>query len=473
MRARRNRPLNPSWLWRWKPGLRRPVPLAGRVAGAVFLLSACVSYALVHGVRSGDPEASPVYAMQDEPPPVEAVVSAEAGPGPPPSALVRPEVSARPDSNGGPAGHLRVVTGRLPPDGTVAVALRAEGFSRRTVYEIDRSIRAVFNFRYAHEGDFFSVIEDKAGELISFEFHRGRRDVYRVERGADGELHASHVEVPLERRVVQLGGVINRSLFDSLTDLGERPDLVNDFADVFVWDFDFSSQTRPGDEFRLVFEKFYDREGFVRYGTILAARYLASSAEFTAIYFEDADGYGDYYTPEGNSVRRTFLRAPVKYSRISSRYSKSRLHPILKVKRPHLAIDYVAATGTPIWAVADGEIIFRGWSGGLGRTIKVRHNNGYVSYYGHLSRYEPALRVGTRVRQKQVIGYVGRSGLATAPHVDYRLKIRGRFVDPLKVRFPKGTPISVVGREGFSRTKSIRLAELTGANPPLVLEAGM
>ena len=203
------------------------------------------------------------------------------------------------------------------------------------------------------------------------------------------------------------------------------------------------------------------------------AEYQGSNSEFVALLFEDDDGRTDYFTPEGNSLRRTFLRAPVSYTRISSRYSKSRLHPILNVRRPHEGVDYAAPVGTPVWAVADGEVTFMGRSGGFGRLIKVRHNNGYISYYGHLSRYAKTLKVRQRVGQKQVIGFVGSTGLATAPHLDYRLRIGGRFVDPLKVKFPKGSPISGDERLRFDEVKEQRLAELRQASPSLVLEAAM
>jgi len=223
----------------------------------------------------------------------------------------------------------------------------------------------------------------------------------------------------------------------------------------------------------MVFEKYYDREGFVRYGTILASRYKSAAEEMTAIYFKDDEGYADYFTPEGNSVRRTFLRAPLQYSRISSRYSHSRLHPILKVRRPHHGLDYAAPIGTPVWAVAAGRVIHVGWNGGFGRLVKIRHDNGMVSFYGHLARFADGLRKGDRVQQKQVIGYVGSSGLSTGPHLDYRLQVGGRFVDPLKINFPKGEPIPVKSRERFLALRNIRLAELNAARPAVVLEAAM
>ena len=218
----------------------------------------------------------------------------------------------------------------------------------------------------------------------------------------------------------------------------------------------------------------FDTEGFREYGKVLAASYRSGNRELMAFYFEDADGYGDYYTPDGSSVRRTFLRAPVKYRRISSRYTKRRFHPILKRVRPHEGIDYAAPTGTPVWSVADGTVIYRGWNGGFGRLVKIRHNNGYVSFYGHLSRYGAGLKVGAKVSQRQVIGYVGSTGLSTGPHLDYRLKIAGHFVDPLRVRFPKGTGVPVTARDRFAELKQLRMAELRRDPPGMTTaQAGM
>jgi hypothetical protein len=367
---------------------------------------------------------------------------------------------------------LEVVRGRIGRGGTIAASLQELNISPAMIHRISTAMRPVFDFRRAQASDRFALVRDDQGELRSFEFRRGRRDIYRIERDGEGAMTPSHAAVPVELRVVHLGGIIDKSLFQSLVDLGEGPHLVNELADIFAWDFDFSSQARPGDEFRMVFEKFYDRDGFVRYGMILAAQYRSAARDLTALYFEDDDGYGDYFTLDGNSVRRTFLRAPVKYSHISSRYTRSRLHPILKIRRPHYGIDYAAPSGTPVWAVADGVVEGIGWSGGFGRLIRVRHNNGYVSYYGHLSRFG-AVERGSQVRQKQVIGYVGESGLATAPHLDYRLKTKGKFVDPLRVKFPKGEPISVSARDRFERVKDSRLAELNAAQPAVVLEAAM
>lgn len=434
----------------------------------VYAVSIALGFAAVQRFEPGAaPEpAAPIEsaavaaAPATLPAPVETPVVAEPEPLP-----------EEPIAEGAPT--LEVVTGKVPRGGTIVSALGRHGISPGQVYAIAAAMRPVFDFRNARPDDFYALVRSDENEVLSFEYRRGRSDIFRAERHEDGHYVATHQPAPLERRVVQLGGVIETSLFDALVDLGEHPELVNELADIFIWDFDFSSQTRPGDEFRMVYEKYYDRQGFVRYGAILAAQYRAESRDMTAVYFEDDEGYGDYFTPEGNSVRRTFLRAPVKYSRISSRYSNSRLHPILKVRRPHHGIDYAAPSGTPIWAVADGEVIYKGVNGGYGRLVKVRHNNGYVSYYGHLSRYGQGLRVGSRVRQKQVVGYVGSSGLSTGPHLDYRLRINGRFVDPLRVRFPKGEPVPVESADRFQAVLDQRMRELNSAQPALVLEAAM
>ncbi len=429
------------------------------IAAAVFLASACLTYALVSGGRVASE--APPELPEAVPAPARVVASLAAA------------VDSVAAADSTEPRTLKVLTGRIPEGGSLSKALREHGAESALVYEIGEGLSSMFSFQNARAGDFFALIQDSAGDLVSFEFQRGRREVYRLDRAPDGRFHASKELVPLDRRVVQIAGIIERSLFETVLTQGEGPELADAFADIFVWDFDFSRQTRPGDEVRIVYEKFYDRSGFVSYGSILAAQYRNSQREFTAVYFENEQGEGDYFTPEGNSVRRTFLRAPVQYSRISSRYSNSRLHPILKVRRPHQGIDYAAPSGTPIWAVADGEVIFKGWSGGFGRLVKVRHNNGYVTYYGHLSRYGSGIHVGKRVTQKQVVGHVGTSGLATGPHLDYRIKIGKRFVDPTKVRFPKGDSITSEARVRFDAVKEARLAELSSTSPPLVLEAAM
>lgn len=370
---------------------------------------------------------------------------------------------------------LTIATGRVPKGGTLAGALRGAGVSPILVDQIARALRPVFDLRRARPDDFYALIRTDAGELLSFEYQRGRGEVYRIERDPSGALVAKKEVAPLERRILQLGGVVDGSLFNSMVDLGERAELVHAFTDIFLWDFDFSTQSRSGDEFRMVLEKYFDKDGFVRYGRVLAAEYRSTKSKrsYVAVWFEDEQGRGDYFSPEGNSVRRSFLKAPVKYSRISSRYSKARLHPVLHVRRPHEAVDYAAPIGTPVWSVADGKVVHVGWSGGLGRLVKVEHSNGYISFYGHLSRFAQGLRVGQRVSQKQLLGYVGMTGLASGPHLDFRIQKSGRFFDPLAVKFEMGEPVPSRSRSRFNQIKDMRLAELQAAEPAADLDAAL
>lgn len=278
-----------------------------------------------------------------------------------------------------------------------------------------------------------------------------------------------------ERYVTLLEGTVGPSLFRSMLYRGGSPRLARELAEIFAWDIDFATQSRPGDAFTVVYERLYDADGSERTGRILAARYRSAERELVAIWFEDGSAPGDYYTPAGNSVRRPFLRAPLPYTEISSRYSHARLHPTLQVWRPHRGTDYAAAEGTPIWAVANGEVIYRGWDGPNGRIVKLRHADGYVSYYSHLSRFARGVRIGTRVQQKGVLGFVGSSGVSTGPHLDYRLARNGRFLDPLRMPYPLGPTIQGAALARFRDRAARSLAVLEGASPPDILtgeEAG-
>ena len=278
-------------------------------------------------------------------------------------------------------------------------------------------------------------------------------------------LFAERHEVELLRRSARIAGVIRTSLYDAIAELGESPLLAGDFAAIFAWDVDFSRTVQPGDEFGIVYERLYrsgskGEDEYVRPGRILAARYNGSSGLHTAIFFEPSEGKGGYYRSDGTSVERQFMVAPLKYSRISSSYSHARKHPILKVTRPHPGIDYAASHGTPVWSVADGKVIHAGWAGGFGRLVKIQHANGYVSYYGHLSSFAKGLKVGKRVRQQEVIGKVGKTGLATGPHVCFRVAKDGTYVNPAKLRSPPADPIASQHESAFQRVRDQLLAEL-------------
>jgi murein DD-endopeptidase MepM/ murein hydrolase activator NlpD len=443
------------------------------------------SFAILFGTAIGPWSNEPAARVQDEE--LAFVAYAErpaAVPQPPPVAAV-PEVAAAPVPAATPPPApveeartgLEVLTGTIRRGTSLAGLLAENGVPKDEIQRIAKAIRPRFDFRKTEVGDSFLLTRTAAGELVSFEYQHGRVDVFRVLPAQGGRLEVTHREAPAERRVARVGGVIEKSLVKSILDQGERSELVEQFADIFVWQLDFGQDSQPGDEYRLVFEKFYDAQGFVRYGKILAAQYVTPETDLTAIYYENQRGHGDYYTPSGRSLRRSFLRAPLRFTRISSGYARVRLHPVLNKWMPHEAIDYAAAVGTPVWAVAEGKVIYRGSRGSLGRTVAVEHGNGCVTYYGHLSRYGEAVQVGSSVRQRRVVGYVGSSGVVTGPHLHFTMKCRGRFVDPNKWSAgagpDDGLPIRMEELFAFEKVKQGRMAELRIASPPLILEAAM
>ncbi|MBI4590371.1 MAG: M23 family metallopeptidase [Candidatus Rokubacteria bacterium] len=272
------------------------------------------------------------------------------------------------------------------------------------------------------------------------------------------------VSLPMVTRVVSVAGTLERSLFESLERLGETPALVARLVHLFEWDFDFAADALPGDRFRLLIEKRFVNDEFVGYGSILIAQYRsAGRATLTAVAFPTRDGKLHYFDAAGRSVRKMFLRAPLDFTRITSGYSQARRHPILGGVRPHLAVDYAAPPGTPVRAVADGIVEAAGWDGGNGLSITLRHARSYKTTYNHLSQV--TVRRGQHVRQRQVIGRVGSTGLSTGPHLDYRVMRQGRLVDPLAERFVPGAPVPGSRLAAFRQHRDTLLKRLEREAP--------
>ena len=342
--------------------------------------------------------------------------------------------------------QVRVYTeGELQRGETLALALDKQDVSPQLVDEIATALRPVFDFRYARAGDHYRLAQDEHGRITDFDYRRSEFERYTLRR--DGEkLVAERFEPEVRIEQARVAGVISTNLYDAVEALGESGELAHDFAEIFAWDVDFSRSVRPGDEFLMLYERRYlagehGKQRYIGAGRILAARYSSVlGEEHSAVYYEHETGRGGYYRADGSAVERQFLQAPLTYQRISSTYTMARVHPITGRLRPHLGIDYAAASGTPVWAVANGRVMFRGWLGGLGKCVKIRHENGFESWYGHLSRY-PDLALGQRVRQKQVIGYVGSTGLSTGPHLHFTLTKNGRLVNPSTMHAAAAPPI--------------------------------
>ncbi|MCP4993332.1 MAG: peptidoglycan DD-metalloendopeptidase family protein [Gammaproteobacteria bacterium] len=259
------------------------------------------------------------------------------------------------------------------------------------------------------------------------------------------------IEKRLESRTTELSGIITESLYEGAKRAGLTDNLTMELANIFGWDIDFALEIRAGDQFSLVYEEAWLDGKKYRDGAILAAEFINRGKSYRAIRYEDDQGNSSYYSPDGHSMRKAFLRAPVDFRRISSRFTRARYHPVLGKKRPHRGVDYSAATGTPIRASGDGRVIFRGKKGGYGRTIIIQHGGKYTTLYAHLSKYTRKVKSGSRVKQGQTIGYVGKSGLATGPHLHYEFRVNGVHRNPLTIKLPAASPIAKKYRSDFQQ----------------------
>lgn len=384
-------------------------------------------------------------------------------PQPPLAAAVPPATLGRPE----PARGSRAarIEGRLERNQTLASALRRVGLGDSKIFEIAREMRGVLDLRRARPGDRFVLRLDAAGEVQAFEYTTVGHDRYVVTRQGD-RFVTQREGGDYIRRTARIAGVVRSNLYDAVEALGEQPSLARDFADVFQYDVDFARGIRPGDEFQILYERLFrvdakGQEKYLRPGRIHAAQFKGASGTHTAVYYESSETRrGGYYRPDGSAMEKSFLIAPLRYERVTSGYSHARFHPILRYTRPHLGIDYAAPAGTPLWAVGDGKVIFAGRQSGFGNLVKIEHAGGYVSYYSHLSRLAPGLRVGQMVRQKQVIAFVGSTGLATGPHVCFRISKDGQYVNPAKLQGSALFTASVGGRRDFREARDTLLAGL-------------
>jgi len=318
--------------------------------------------------------------------------------------------------------------------------LVASGIAPNETDRLIRNLSGVLDMKRLKPGERYEALTDEAGRLAAFTYVRGVRERIEVRDDGDG-LRCEVVSVPLEEKLCCVRGTIRSSLWESMVGQGVSPDLAVKLADVFAWEIDFLTEPRDGDTYELIAQQFCLGDSVIEYGDIVAARYIGRSRTTTAIGYVTSDGRRGYYTPDGKSVKRAFLKSPLNYRRISSYFTHRRFHPILKRYRPHLGVDYAAATGTPVVAIGDGVVVKAGWNGGFGKYVEIRHNSVYSTSYGHLSRYGRGIRKGVRVRQNQVIGYVGATGLATGPHLDFRVKKYGKYVNPLRLKSPRAEPI--------------------------------
>jgi murein DD-endopeptidase MepM/ murein hydrolase activator NlpD len=331
---------------------------------------------------------------------------------------------------------------------TLEAALRRGGIERAEAAAIVAGLRGSVNMRRLAPGERLTVKPGPPDASPEIRWTRSPAERYEI-RSSEGRWTVEAVRPDVDTRVVAVAGEVRDSLFASMERLGETANLTARLVSLFEWDFDFAADSLPGDRFRFLVEKRYVGDELLGYGDILVAQYMTAGRPLlTSVAFQEAGSRADYYDASGRSVRKMFLRAPLDFTRITSGFSHARHHPILGGLRPHLAVDYGAPVGTPVRAVADGVVTQAGWDGGFGLSISLRHTRGYETMYNHLSRLD--VKRGERVRQRQVIGRVGTTGLSTGPHLDYRVRKAGVFVNPLGEKFIPGAPVPAHRREAFT-----------------------
>ncbi len=331
---------------------------------------------------------------------------------------------------------------RLVPAGLpFQMLLRAVGIDAETAGRLAASAQSVFDLRHLRAGNRLDVGRSVLGELRSVRY---RIDTDRVLSIAPqgNEVHSEIQTIPSETETIGVMGEVHGSLFEAVINAGEKPELAMRLAQIFGWDLDFYTDPRPGDTFRVVVEKKVLSNGeLLSYGRILAAEYKNAGHLYGAVLFHDVSGAPAYFTPEGKSMKKAFLHSPLKFAApITSHFSEHRFHPILKEYRPHLGIDYAAPTGTPVQTIGEGRVVFAGPKGGAGNLVQIQHINGYTTYYMHLSRV--LVRSGQHVEQGQSIGLVGMTGLATGPHLDFRIQRQGQFLNFERLPLPPSDPVA-------------------------------
>lgn len=334
-----------------------------------------------------------------------------------------------------------------------------QGLSPAVLHTITHNTADGHKLADIHPGQKFRFQITDEGQLAALEFAKDGISSIRISH-VDGKYHSEALNKDLESRKTSLSGTIQSSLFNAGVKAGLSDSQVMELANIFAWDIDFALELRAGDSFSVVFEEqMLDGEKYDN-GPILAAEFVNRGKIYRAVRYEDPDAGVDYFGPDGFTKKRAFLKTPVKFARISSGFSKRRWHPVLKKWRSHKGVDYAAPTGTPVRATGSGRVSIRGTQNGYGRVVYINHGDKYTTVYGHLSRFHPAVKRGSRVKQGQIIGYVGQSGLATGPHLHYEFRVGGKHRNPLTLKLPESIQLPKRRLADFRRYAAPLLAQL-------------
>ena len=371
----------------------------------------------------------------------------------PPESLDNKEDKNEPD-----IFHI-LVEGELQSGDTLSQSLTRYNINPTVRQQILDNLASCLDFRRLRPKDKYRVFLDDQGQLLRCEYETGPLESYSITKNADTFV-AQRESINVSIKTCMIEDSISTSLFDAFAKNEMKAPLVYAFADIFSSRVDFNTEIQKDDIFQVVFEKYFKDDEFIGYGNILYARYQQQSGgTYEGFFYQpDASTAGSYFDADGRELGTSFIKSPVPLGRVTSKFSLRRIHPISRIIRPHLGVDLAAPVGTPVMATAEGAVFSIGFQGGFGRQIVISHPGGYKTYYGHLSRFSKGLKRGSTVTQKQIIGYVGSSGISTGPHLDYRVQQQGNFHDPFSLEFK---PKSVLAGEKLVRFKG-HITALTG-----------
>ena len=357
------------------------------------------------------------------------------------------------------------LSGEIKKNSSFSDLMTASGATPQQIHDIVRESEKIYNLSNIRPGQKYDIFKSTDGDIEKIHLATpGETAFIEIDCSSD-KIRVERIEYPYEINVKEASGIITQSFFRSLNEQELPQALGIMLTEIYAWDIDFFTEIRKNDFFRVIYEELRildgpDHKGQTRIGDIIAAEFNTSGESRYCFLFENNNEYGEYFDYDGKSLQKQLLRVPLKFSRISSNFSKRRFHPVLHTYAPHLGIDYAAPTGTPVMSTGDGTVMTASRTRANGNYVKIRHNNNYISYYLHLSKFGKGIKSGAKVKQGQVIGKVGATGYATGPHLDYRVKKNGTFVNPRTLKLPPTKPVSGENIASFTAKRDSLVARM-------------
>ena len=392
-----------------------------------------------------------------------ALLSGDPAPPSPPPRVTQDAGTAPGSVSAGPATPPPLVDHEMRIDRPLGAQLAGLGVAPGSVKEVVAALEGVLDLRRIRQGaQLTATVRTADGRLERLGYSTGPLERYEATRDTAGKLTARKLVVPVRVQVAEIGAELKVSLYQAMQRAGETSELVASLVDAFAFDIDFYKDPRPGDRFRVIVEKRYTGDTFIDYGRLLAAEYVSArhGKTFRVFWFGDAP-WASYFDEQGQNTRKTFLKTPLKFARVSSKFDPKRKHPILKYTRAHNGTDFAAKTGTPVWAMADGVIRSADFDRGYGNVVVIAHKDGLMSFSAHLHRFAKGITRGVKVRQKQVVGYVGSTGLSTGPHLHFGVKRNGAWVDFEKLKLPRDPPVPAGQMAAFRQATARLVTQLS------------